>query len=709
MKNSNITGLSSLDSRPIRRTAAWVAGLACVLTVLMAAGTSSTHAETPTADQTVATTERCRVICGEILHHQRIKERAVTLPAAERRELLRHAGIEPERMDGELGTIYIRRTLDDAEIDAWRERGVHIHRSQYVPPVPGRHPHGFYLASIDYAALDDLREDETIVRVTSAETLVEPQHDLALPLLDIPQMHLGVSGIGITRGAGIRIAVADSGLDLTHPDLPEPVETFDVTSGHSIDEWSTDVSNTVIMHGTHVTGTVVGSGAQSNGHFIGGAPDADLYFYKIGNDTNGNASAAAIIKAINRAAEVGVDIFTMSYGSFGVVIDGSSNMSQAYDAAFEAGVLGFCSAGNAGGSGRHYSVELAPGEESQKIMMTLLNPDDEEAWNPTIFFRVVWRDEPDDVEPNIELKLVSGSLDPSDPFLPVGSNGSFGGNQLNEGSFSISPRDTKSRVYSLDASVAAGGTKTYKLRLKNTAESGVTPKVHLYQTSTGWAYFDGADPNYTLGRPADADTVMAVGAWAHRVEWINFLGDLFDINWPVDSPAWFTSRGPRVDGVLKPEIVAPGAMMISLRDSEFANNESRIISNNSSSDGSGPAEYYVAAGTSMASPLAAAAAALVLEFEPTLTAEQLRDRLMETASDAASPNPHVGHGLINVVDATGVTLADLNQDGAVDILDLLILLENWGSCAPEATCPGDVTGIGEVGILDLLELLENWS
>ncbi|MCZ6494030.1 MAG: hypothetical protein O6933_08125 [Planctomycetota bacterium] len=54
--------------------------------------------------------------------------------------------------------------------------------------------------------------------------------------------------------------------------------------------------------------------------------------------------------------------------------------------------------------------------------------------------------------------------------------------------------------------------------------------------------------------------------------------------------------------------------------------------------------------------------------------------------------------------------ADLSGDGEVGILDLLVLLSNWGLCPNSpAPCPADLNGDSAVGILDLLELLANWG
>jgi agmatine deiminase len=54
--------------------------------------------------------------------------------------------------------------------------------------------------------------------------------------------------------------------------------------------------------------------------------------------------------------------------------------------------------------------------------------------------------------------------------------------------------------------------------------------------------------------------------------------------------------------------------------------------------------------------------------------------------------------------------ADLNGDGVVNVVDLLLLLGAWGPCpAPPDPCPGDITGDGSVTILDLLEMLAAWG
>jgi hypothetical protein len=51
---------------------------------------------------------------------------------------------------------------------------------------------------------------------------------------------------------------------------------------------------------------------------------------------------------------------------------------------------------------------------------------------------------------------------------------------------------------------------------------------------------------------------------------------------------------------------------------------------------------------------------------------------------------------------------DINQDGVVDVQDLVLLVTAWGPCAP-GPCAADVDGDGSVGVTDLVLIITNWS
>jgi hypothetical protein len=54
--------------------------------------------------------------------------------------------------------------------------------------------------------------------------------------------------------------------------------------------------------------------------------------------------------------------------------------------------------------------------------------------------------------------------------------------------------------------------------------------------------------------------------------------------------------------------------------------------------------------------------------------------------------------------------ADVNDDGVVDVLDLVAVITNWGTCpAPPETCAADVDGDGVVGVLDIVAVITEWG
>ena len=97
------------------------------------------------------------------------------------------------------------------------------------------------------------------------------------------------------------------------------------------------------------------------------APDADLLFYKIGDDIYGDSTDAAQIHALNDAVSRGADAISMSYGGFDPFKDGSDAVSQASDNAYAAGAALFYSAGNEGDTGHHYQGTVAGNSETAYI------------------------------------------------------------------------------------------------------------------------------------------------------------------------------------------------------------------------------------------------------------------------------------------------------------------------------------------------------
>ncbi|WP_048197713.1 S8 family serine peptidase [Methanocella arvoryzae] len=185
-------------------------------------------------------------------------------------------------------------------------------------------------------------------------------------LLDkaVPQIGADQAWNSGYTGKGVTVAIIDTGIDGSHPDLNgnKIVGWVDYTQGKTTpyDDHG---------HGTHVAGTVAGTGAADNGKYKGVAPEASLIGIKVlGRD--GSGSNSNIIKGIDWAVQNKADIISMSLGS-------SSHSKASDDAikrAVDAGVTVIVAAGNSGPSGK---TVACPGDSPDAITVGATDRNDQ--------------------------------------------------------------------------------------------------------------------------------------------------------------------------------------------------------------------------------------------------------------------------------------------------------------------------------------------
>lgn len=112
------------------------------------------------------------------------------------------------------------------------------------------------------------------------------------------------------RGAGARVAVLDSGIDCTHPDLtPNLLPALNASFVPGEGACTTLIA---FNHGTHVAGTIA---AADNGlGTIGVAPEAEIFAVKVLSEFTGSGSFASILEGIVYAADADADVINMSLG-----------------------------------------------------------------------------------------------------------------------------------------------------------------------------------------------------------------------------------------------------------------------------------------------------------------------------------------------------------------------------------------------------------
>ncbi|GKV69188.1 hypothetical protein NCCP2716_16860 [Sporosarcina sp. NCCP-2716] len=218
-------------------------------------------------------------------------------------------------------------------------------------------------------AIDGVKyvEPDTIMYALEDLEKVDPgadaQMDTSIPFLGIDK--LWAEGY---EGQGVKVAVLDTGIDASHPDLQavykggknfvphtdgdyarpraddDGSETSPLDRPANKPEFNDKGSAFYTSHGTHVAGTIA---AQGNNKFgiKGIAPKVDLYSYRV-LGAYGSGATAGIIKAIDTAVIEGMDVINLSLG--GGANSETDGASFAINNAMLAGTISVIATGNSG-------------------------------------------------------------------------------------------------------------------------------------------------------------------------------------------------------------------------------------------------------------------------------------------------------------------------------------------------------------------------
>jgi subtilisin family serine protease len=165
-----------------------------------------------------------------------------------------------------------------------------------------------------------------------------------------------------TRGAGVKVGVIDTGIDINHQDLKGRIKEY-------VNFTSSDRKDIVDEngHGTHVAGIIAAE--RNNVGIIGVAPEVDLYIAKaFGKD--GRADFDAIRNSLIWMAERNVDVINMSFSSQTATSEYQKIISDVY----KNGTTLVCAAGNEGISkgGKGDTIGY-PANFSQTIAVTAVD------------------------------------------------------------------------------------------------------------------------------------------------------------------------------------------------------------------------------------------------------------------------------------------------------------------------------------------------
>jgi len=373
--------------------------------------------------------------------------------------------------------------------------------------------------------------------------------------------------------------------------------------------------DTAFGHGTSVAGTILG-GTDGVQKIQGIAPGAEIVIATIKyNYTPRFVSNFPDLLRFLRSENV--NIILIEDGEWGwEFMDGSSEEEQLMDEYAREGITIVGGAGNLAEGKMHIKDTLAK-DESETYIIKAAKFADQKLVNG-VFPSIIWNDSDGELKFEIETpdNLSGGELTGNNGSLTLGEYHIYFDKE-------ISPKGIAMMKFGFSKADSGDVQGEWKIKVSASNET----VINGYVTDVTQSWLGGVQwtshltSSTTVTFPVTCDSIISVGAYAVNYGWNEKVGDL----------ATYSSRGVNIDGKLGIGITAPGHTSFSAG-----------INN----------EYVIFSGTSSAAPHVVGTAALMLQYDPSLTHSQISEILFRTAvKDQFTgdvPNPDWGWGKLNI-------------------------------------------------------------
>jgi subtilisin family serine protease len=470
-------------------------------------------------------------------------------------------------------------------------------------------------AYVPVSDIDKLSQHPAVHRI-GATRVAKPRLDVALPFTRVSNFRTTHS----LNGSGVIIGIVDSGIDPNHPDFAGRIlRIWDQTiTGPGVAEanFGLELTGAAITasrdingHGTHVAG--IATGADST--FNGVAPGASIVFVKTdfntGHIANGIQYIFRVARELGRPA-----VINLSLGSHFDAHDGTDDLSTFIDQLSGPGCIVCCAAGNEGEDNIHARTGLEAGGNRQ-IRFSV------PAESPGVVLSG-WYPASDNVEIAIQ-----GPNNQQTPFQGVIGAGNhtrvftLGASRV---LISTPGQDLASGDNHFEVQISAndgGGPHSgvWKLLVRTDGSDGGLLDVWASDFEAGSTihFLDNVSDEMKIGSPGASKQGITVASFTTRASWTDIDGNTEQVSFSPTTISPFSSPGPLRNGLQKPDVAAPGAMIVSALSADSGPERGFIINKG----------FRMDAGTSMATPFITGLVALLLEQDHTLIPNQVKARI----------------------------------------------------------------------------------
>lgn len=385
-----------------------------------------------------------------------------------------------------------------------------------------------------------------------------------------------------------------------------------------------------IGHGTGVAGLILGGhyGVQK---IHGIAPDAEIVMANIKYDYTPRF-VKNFPDLVNFIREEKVNIMLFEDGEWTwEFLDGSTEEEEITNQMARDGITIVGGGGNLASGTMHIKDTIDNGEE---VTYSISCPRNSQGKiNDGVFISFLWRN-PDS---RLSFKVVTPDKDES-PDLTEGSGFIKVGKYNVFYSRDVSPKGTVMFRLGFSEKDSGNVKGKWKIKVKSSGETIIDGYVvDVSQSWSGTSHWTShVTDETTVTFPSTADSCIAVGAYV--VNFGFFMGD------KIGSLADYSGRGYNVTGKMGIDITAPG-------HSTFTTSKDNA--------------YMIFSGTSSAAPHVVGAAALLLQYEPSLSHTQVRQLINKSATSdnftGTVPNTNWGYGKLNIEGAIKLLMQNTSK------------------------------------------------
>ncbi len=537
--------------------------------------------------------------------------------------------------------------------------------------------------SVPVEALPLLESAKEVVQYSISHTIAAPEcnQDRFDTRTDSVHQGLGVINNLAYDGEGVYIGITDWGFDYSHPNYnagtgnlrlemawdhfklsgPTPADkgygeglNYGTLITDHLRSAQGDTSNLYGYgtHGTHVAGITAGRGVD--GDQMGQAPGAKLLFCSFGLGEKPWMDAVAWMKQVAQDSSRRL-VINSSWGMYSFsTLDGTSLLSQAINAWSEEGVVFCTSGGNNGHNTVPFHISRTFRSDTIDTLRTVVvRASDIYSISETGQVLIMWGEENHDFSACIRLRKNDSAIWRTPMFNTAMGDTVIYDSIVHEGVSTgyrvlvehANPFDNRPHIQ-IDINKNTLQTQLFITATEGTVHAWNVANKENHAGNEGCSFsqagrdgFTSGDSFYGVGEPACAAKCISVAA--HNPDRYSQSSGIYRIGRIAD----FSSAGPLINGVNKPEISAPGVDIVSSISYWTTGTYPTLLS---TYVGNRKYIWSSMSGTSMSSPAVTGVVALMLQANPNLSVEQIREIIFTTARNDSITGPLVASGTMDV-------------------------------------------------------------